>query len=51
MTKHTVCPTILAYRVYKVAEQRKVPVVMYDYYDSCKFYSFHFFTCLVICQL
>jgi len=36
MTRHTVCPTILAYRVHKVAEQRKVPVVMYDYYDSCK---------------
>ena len=36
MTKHTVCPTVLAYRVFKVAEQRKVPVVMYDYYDSCE---------------
>ena len=37
MTKHTVCPAVLAYRVYKVAEQHKVPVVMYDYYDNCKF--------------
>jgi len=37
MTKHTVCPAILAYRVFKVAEQHKVPVVMYDYYDNCKF--------------
>lgn len=37
MTKHTVCPTVLAYRVFKVAEQRKVPVVMYDYYDSCEY--------------
>ena len=36
MTKHTVCPAVLAYRVYKVAEQHKVPVVMYDYYDNCK---------------
>jgi hypothetical protein len=39
MTKHTVCPAILAYRVFKVAEQHKVPVVMYDYYDNCKFLS------------
>lgn len=38
LTKHTVCPTVLAYRVFKVAEQRKVPVVIYDYYDSCKLY-------------
>jgi len=36
MTRHTVCPTILAYRVFKVADQRKVPVVMYDYYDSSR---------------
>jgi len=36
MTRHTVCPTILAYRVHKVADQRKVPVVMYDYYDSSR---------------
>jgi CD109 antigen len=36
MTRNTVCPTVQAYRVFKVAEQRKVPVVMYDYYDSCK---------------
>ena len=38
MTRNTVCPTVQAYRVFKVAEQRKVPVVMYDYYDSCKSY-------------
>lgn len=46
MTRNTVCPTVQAYRVFKVAEQRKVPVVMYDYYDSCKFQlkSFHHFS-------
>ena len=42
MTRNTVCPTVQAYRVFKVAEQRKVPVVMYDYYDSCKFQLNHF---------
>lgn len=36
MTRNTVCPTVQAYRVFKVAEQRKVPVVMYDYYDSSR---------------
>ena len=36
MTRFTVCPAILAYRVHKVADQHKVPVVMYDYYDNCK---------------
>lgn len=42
MTRQTVCPAVLAYRVFKVAEQRKVPVVMYDYYDMCKSYCHRF---------
>lgn len=42
MTRQTVCPAVLAYRVFKVAEQRKVPVVMYDYYDSCKLLFIYF---------
>lgn len=30
------CPTISAFRTHKVANQRPVPVVLYDYYDTCK---------------
>lgn len=30
------CPTISAFRTHKVAKQKPVPVVIYDYYDSCK---------------
>lgn len=30
------CPTVSAYRVHKVAEQKPVPVSIYDYYDSCE---------------
>lgn len=39
MTKTSVCPTVLAYRVFRVAEQHKVPVVMYDYYDNCEYFD------------
>lgn len=31
------CPTISAFRIYKVANHRPVPVVLYDYYDTCKY--------------
>lgn len=31
------CPTISAFRTHKVAKQKPVPVVLYDYYDSCKY--------------
>ena len=30
------CPTVSAFRVHKTAKHRPVPVVIYDYYDSCK---------------
>ncbi|CAG9825408.1 unnamed protein product [Phaedon cochleariae] len=30
------CPTISAFRTHKVAKQRPVPVVIYDYYDSSR---------------
>lgn len=30
------CPTVSAHRTHKVAKLRPVPVVVYDYYDSCK---------------
>lgn len=31
-----VCPLVEAYRAHIVAEQKPVPIVVYDYYDSCK---------------
>ncbi|XP_045472124.1 CD109 antigen [Harmonia axyridis] len=30
------CPTISAFRIYKVANHRPVPVVLYDYYDTSR---------------
>lgn len=30
------CLLVEAYRAYIVAEQKPVPIVVYDYYDSCK---------------
>lgn len=33
-----VCPIIDAYRVYKVAEQKPVSVIIFDYYDSCEYW-------------
>lgn len=32
-----VCPVFEAYRRHKIAEQKPVPVLIYDYYDSCKY--------------
>ena len=34
-----VCPTVAAYRVAKVAFQKPTAVKVYDYYDSCKFFT------------
>lgn len=31
-----ICPLVEAYRAHIVAEQKPVPIVVYDYYDSCK---------------
>lgn len=31
-----VCPLIDTFRVFKVADQKPVPIIAYDYYDSCK---------------
>lgn len=30
-------PQIKAYRTHKVAKQKPSPVVIYDYYDNCKY--------------
>lgn len=31
-----VCPVINTFRVFKVAEQKPIPIIVYDYYDSCE---------------
>ncbi|KAJ8943868.1 hypothetical protein NQ314_009638 [Rhamnusium bicolor] len=36
ISKIEYCPTVSAFRTHKVAKQKPVPVVIYDYYDSCK---------------
>lgn len=36
LTQIEYCPTVSAYKTHKVAKHRPVPVVIYDYYDSCK---------------
>ena len=30
------CPTIEAYRTYRVAQQKPAPVLVYDYYDQSR---------------
>lgn len=30
------CPTISAFQTHKVANQKPVPVTVYDYYDQCE---------------
>lgn len=36
LTPIEVCPTVAAYRVNKVAFQKRSAVRVYDYYDTCK---------------
>ncbi|KAK0179673.1 hypothetical protein PV327_005405 [Microctonus hyperodae] len=36
MVRKEYCPTVSAYRTHKVAEQKPVPVSIYDYYDSSR---------------
>lgn len=36
LIKKEYCPTISAYRTHKVAKQKPVPVIVYDYYDSSR---------------
>ncbi|XP_076256034.1 thioester-containing protein 3 isoform X1 [Rhynchophorus ferrugineus] len=36
LTVFEYCPTVSAYRTHKVAKQRPVPVVIYDYYDTSR---------------
>lgn len=33
-------PQIKAYRTHKVAKQKPSPVVIYDYYDNCKYFIY-----------
>lgn len=36
-TTYEYCPTVSAFRTHKVARQKPVSVILYDYYDSCKY--------------
>lgn len=38
----TICLEIQGYRSHKVAENKPVPVRIYDYYDSCKYFEMIF---------
>ena len=39
---NTICPELKAYRTHAVANLKPAPVIIYDYYDNCKFnQSFH----------
>lgn len=39
LTREEYCPTISAFRTHKVAKQKPVPVIIYDYYDSCMYFN------------
>lgn len=39
------CVDVQGYRLHKVAENKPVPVRIYDYYDSCKCFSTFYFLC------
>ncbi|XP_017784771.1 PREDICTED: CD109 antigen-like [Nicrophorus vespilloides] len=36
LTVHEYCPTISAYQTHRVVNQKPVPVIIYDYYDSSR---------------
>lgn len=38
LDKKEICPTFKAFRTHKVAEQKPAPVLIYDYYDNCKYF-------------
>lgn len=46
MVRDEYCPTVSAFRTHKVAQQRPAPVLIYDYYDTCK-YS----TCVLLTKI
>ncbi|XP_023015119.2 thioester-containing protein 1 allele R1 isoform X1 [Leptinotarsa decemlineata] len=54
ITRIEYCPTISAFRTHKVAKQKPVPVVIYDYYDTSRrarvFYKSRSVTLCDICE-
>lgn len=54
LTRYEYCPTVSAFRTHKVAKQKPVPVVVYDYYDSSRrariFYKMKTTTLCDICE-
>jgi CD109 antigen len=35
-----ICPEVKSYRQHSVAKQKPASVIVYDYYDTCKFEDF-----------
>jgi CD109 antigen len=33
-----ICPDFKAYRTHGVAKQKPSPIIVYDYYDNCKYF-------------
>ncbi|KAJ8965945.1 hypothetical protein NQ317_008000, partial [Molorchus minor] len=54
ITRGEYCPTVSAFRTHKVAKQKPVPVIIYDYYDTSRrarvFYSGPKITLCDVCE-
>ncbi|KAF5298450.1 hypothetical protein FQR65_LT01229 [Abscondita terminalis] len=54
LTTNEYCPTVSAFRTHKIATQKPVPVIVYDYYDSSRrarvFYKIKRITLCDICE-
>ncbi|KAK4880764.1 hypothetical protein RN001_008910 [Aquatica leii] len=54
LTVYEYCPTVSAFRTHKIATQKPVPVIVYDYYDSSRrariFYKIKRITLCDICE-
>ena len=35
-----ICPSFHAYRTHAVANHKPAPIVVYDYYDTCKYFNY-----------
>ena len=52
LTRAEVCPTISAYRTYRVANQKSAYVLVYDYYDQSRFArSFYDIVPATVCDI
>ena len=52
ITRVEICPTIEAFRTYRVANQKPAPVLVYDYYDqSRRAMSFYDVVAATVCDI